>query len=334
LLLARPNELTAVTNRERFDDVPGDVTSDVDQQRWLDFREAYHRAQACSAVGPFPLQLDFELNAACNFKCAFCTHGSGPKVPEHLLPFALYARAIDEAAEHGLCSTKLNYINEPLLHPNLPAVVRYAKAKGVLNVYFATNGLLLREPYALKLIDAGLSKVMVSLDADTPETFRLMRQSTRFDEVVANIHTLLALRHRLGVTWPLVRVNFLKTATNMHEAEAFLKRWTGVADMVGFQDRVGLPGTENDFTLTDPALVRNLDSFKCAFPFKSLIIEHTGGVLPCCTFSGRLLRLGYLQTMTLQQAWTSPEMLALQALHRRGGFRDHPVCAHCVGGAR
>jgi radical SAM protein with 4Fe4S-binding SPASM domain len=327
----RPNEMTVVTDQERFEAPPGDVTGAADVARWAAFRAAYHRAQACED-GDFPLQLDFGLHASCNFRCPLCVHGGVARPPESFLPFETAQRVIDEASEYGLCSVKLNYINEPLQYPDtLLRVARYAKKRGVLNTYFATNGLALPTSIGLHLIDARVSKVMVSIDATTPETFYAMRRSNRFFTVVAHVEELLNLRTRLRVTWPLVRVNFLKTNVNMHEADAFLARWRGVADSVAFLSRVGVPGVENDFALSDQRLDRNFDEFHCALPFKLMVVDADGSILPCCTFGGRSMPLGRTPEMTIREAWTNPKMSALRALHQRGGFRENPVCAHCVG---
>jgi len=158
-----------------------------------------------------------------------------------------------------------------------------------------------------------------------------MRGSEMLTIIERHVEDLLNQRTRMGVTWPLVRVNFLKTDVNMHEAEAFLARWQGVADSVAFLSRVGMPGVENDFALSDQRLDRNFDDFHCALPFKLMVIDADGSMLPCCTFGGREMPLGRAPDMTVKEAWDSPQMSALRDLHRRGAFRWLSVCAHCVG---
>jgi radical SAM protein with 4Fe4S-binding SPASM domain len=332
-LVSRDNELTAVLRRDLFDVCPGDVTSAVDVQRWHTFRAAYHQAQHLNAQEAWPLQVDFELNSTCNLTCTFCIHGQ-QTVEKRVLPREVFERVVLEGEQHGLCSIKLNYINEPLLVRDLPDCIRFAKAHGVLNVYFATNGVLLSERMANALIDAGLSKVMVSLDATTSATFAIMRQSTQFDLILRNIDTFLRVRAQRNVTWPLLRVNFLKTPLNIHEADAFVSYWTGRADAIGLQDEVGMPGVENELTSVDAALFREHAQFGCAFPFKLVVIDSAGQILPCCTFSGRSMPIGHTDTDTVATAWNSPKMLALRALHARYAYAENPICRHCVGSCR
>ena len=326
---SRQSELTAVHNRNGFDALPGDVTDPADVERWWAFRDKYHRAHRLEEHFDFPLQIDFELNSTCQMKCSFCVHGV-EKVPKRFLSFEDFARVIDEGSEYGLCSIKMNYINEPLLNRDLPRYIEYAKSKGVLNVYFATNGLLLSETVAEKLIMSGVSKIMVSLDATTPETFEAMRHSKHFEKIVRNILGLITLRKRLGVSWPLVRVNFVKTPLNVHEADEFILRWENVADMIGLQDQVGIPGADTEMLDADHGR-KTLDTFRCSFPYKLMVVDSRGFVLPCCTFSGRDMPMGHVSEITIKQAWDSVMMRRLKLTHQDGKYRDNSVCLHCVG---
>jgi len=52
---------------------------------------------------------------------------------------------------------------EPLLYPNIFVISKYAKDKGML-VNFVTNGTLINEAMAKKIIDAGINHITFSLD--------------------------------------------------------------------------------------------------------------------------------------------------------------------------
>lgn len=335
---SRSNELTAIIGREHFEKVPGDVTGERDKRRWREFREKYHAASQDLSWHEFPVQLDFELNTHCNLQCAFCLHGQ-ETIKKNLLGFDRYKKVIDEASEYGLVSIKMNYINEPLLLDDLPRYVDYAKRNGILNVYFATNGTMLDEEWANALIDCGVSKIMISLDAATKETYDYMRGRGRlFPKVEENIRRLVAIRDQRGLDWPKVRVNFLKTKDNIHEADRFIQKWEDTVEMIGFQDLVALPdeqtGEESIPTGDDdlPMYTNRLDSFKCSFPFKLMVVDGYGQILPCCTFSGREMPLGEVDNMSLKEAWDSKQMHQLKTLHENGNYEENSVCKHCIQG--
>ena len=322
----RDGELTSTVRRELFDELPEDVTAPEDVARWEAWVEDYHRAQRLEGVRGFPLQVDIELNSTCQLACRFCLHGQGV-VPKQLMSFIDFARVIREGEEYGLVSIKLNYINEPLLRRDLEQFIQYAKEHGVLNVYLATNGLLLTKKRSRSLIEAGLTKLLVSIDATTPETFLKMRGSPRYQTVVDNIRGFIEVRNEMGRRFPLVRVNFLRTAENLHEAEVFLEEWDGLADMVGFQSQVAVPGVDGE-----PLAVEvQPGPFRCSFPSKLVVVDSSGLLLPCCTFSGRSMPVGTIGKRSIKQAWDS--MNELRALHKRGGYAENPICRHCVEGS-
>jgi radical SAM protein with 4Fe4S-binding SPASM domain len=281
------------------------------------------------SVSEFPLQIDFEINSTCQMRCGFCPHGRATQ-PRGYLEFEEFVRVIDEGEKNGLCSIKLNYINEPLLNRDLEKFVRYAISHGVLNVYFATNGMLLDERCAEWIIDSGVAKVMVSLDAATQQTFERIRKGGDLERIEKNIFGLLKKRNDAGSKFPLVRVNFLKTIENEHEASEFVAKWSGIADMVGFQDQVGLPGEDSELTSERSSAI---DDFRCSFPYKMVVIDSSGKILPCCTFSGRLMPIGDLRSGgTVMDAWNSPAMKKLREEHASGSWGGNPVCLHCITG--
>lgn len=317
----RKHELTTVLNRQFFDAPPAENLSLKDLRRWRAFRAAYHKAQSLEVPGLFPLQVDFELCSSCTMHCSFCTHGHTRVVPRRL-PFSAFANAIDEGQSHGLCSVKFNYINEPLLVPNLAAHIEYARAHGVLNTYLATNGQLLTEQRGRELIEAGLSKLMVSLDATTSETFMAMRQSHHFAMIVENVHAFIALRNSMGCRYPFVRVNFLRTSVNQHELPGFIDQWSGKADMIGVQDCVAIPGV-------DSGAGHQNQRFQCSFPFKLVVVDSAGRILPCCTFSGREMPIGMVTNGSIGAAYQSQRAQSLRQQHIDG--RLNLICQHCLG---
>ncbi len=123
-------------------------------------------------------------------------------------------------------------------------------------------------------------------------------------------------------------MNFLRTKTNVHEAEAFVAKWRGVADAVGFQTQVRRPGVDDDLLR---ALEEDEGPFRCSFPSKLLVVDSGGDILPCCTFNGRSMPIGNVSTMTLAEAWNASPMTNLRKLHVIGEGLSNPVCAHCIG---
>ena len=120
----------------------------------------------------FPMHLDIETTSRCNLRCTFCD--KLPLLTKDRLGYidlSLYKKIIDEGAEHHLWGVKLSYRGEPLLHKDIVEMVEYARRKGVLDVYFNTNGMLLTPIMSEKLIDAGLNRISISVEGTDPAAF-------------------------------------------------------------------------------------------------------------------------------------------------------------------
>jgi radical SAM protein with 4Fe4S-binding SPASM domain len=299
----------------------------IDSHDWALFRDNYKKAEHFEELES-PVQLDIELNGGCNMQCPFCLHGYGDKRPNALLSIEQYKRLIDEAVELGVRGLKLNYINEPMLRADLERCIAYAKTAGMLNVYMVTNGTLLNAKRRTSMLDSGITKVFISVDAATSQTYNKQRLSGKFDLVVKNILGFVEERNRRGLTHPLVRVSFLRNALNAHEEEDFQAFWEDKVDMIAFQKMSDLPDLDSGLTIKEPGMKSN----GCTFPFKQLVVDHQGDILPCCKMGGKKLALGNIEHMTLKTAWNSDKMKDLQLTHKENRWRDNPVCNRCITG--
>ena len=78
-----------------------------------------------------------------------CFQQHMPIPKEGYIDFELYKRVVDECAENKLYSIRLCHRGEPLLHSKIVDMVKYAKDKGIKEVFTLTNGLLLNEKLIL-----------------------------------------------------------------------------------------------------------------------------------------------------------------------------------------
>lgn len=312
-----------IHNEDVLYDCPPDVLSD----EWEQYIESQAAGSTYSQISSHPIQLDIELNGTCNMKCPFCIHGYGEGRRGGWIDAEYAYDLIKQAAHMGVRSMKFNYINEPLLRSDLEDYIRHARACGILNTYFVTNGTLLTKERSRSLIDAGVTKIFVSLDAATEETYNRQRRNGAYTQVIKNIHDFLDLRSELGVSWPLMRVSFLETQLNKHERAQFLAQWKGVVDLVVFQRMNEVPGHKTGLLmdLLGPPEY-------CSFPNKQLVVDSEGDILPCCKLEGKNLALGNIKETTLQQAWDSQLMRDLRHNHSKGDYAAFVPCRRCIEG--
>jgi radical SAM protein with 4Fe4S-binding SPASM domain len=324
----RPTELTGIIGREAMDTL-SDV---VGKGKWKEYRDQYDKASLLEIETPYPLQLDFELNASCNLKCPMCplsAESNEGKGKNTWFKFEIFKRIIDNGVENGLKAIKLNYLNEPLIRKDITDFISYAKKTGIVDIYFSTNGLLLDDDFIVKLIDAGLTRIQISIDAYEKETYDMVRPGGNLTKVVENIERIIEIREKLESITPLIRVNFVRTEINEEELPSFVDYWVNKVDMIGIQEMIKPPVSSADIK-SKTTYNRIKEGFHCSFPFKQLVINNEGRILPCCTFYGEQFNMGNIKEDDIIDVWNSEKMKRLRQIHKDGKYFENEICKKCV----
>jgi pyruvate-formate lyase-activating enzyme len=128
----------------------------------------------------------------CNQRCIYCDTPRDPLL--RLDPEDARAR-VGQMAALGL--RRLMFVGgEPTVWDDLPALIEHARARGLDDVFIATNGLKLADPrYLQRLLDAGLTGVELSCDDFEPTAMRTLAANDRADELLGQaIENLLPHR--------------------------------------------------------------------------------------------------------------------------------------------
>jgi radical SAM protein with 4Fe4S-binding SPASM domain len=234
---------------------------------------------------------------------------------------------IDEGAALGQCAVGFGGLWEPLLFKGLPGVVAHARGRGLVDALLNTNGSLLTRELAGDLIESGLTRLMVSLDAASDSTYRLMRPGGELGAVEENIEGFLCERERRKSRLPLLRLSFLVTSLNEGELPAFLSRWENRADFFSVQ-RYGFykgRGREGLFPKNNPPVPQNA---VCAQPFKRVLVRHDGSVLPCCDLSAINMPVGNIYQESIKEIWDGEKISKLRE-SVRNPKKLPPTCRDC-----
>jgi MoaA/NifB/PqqE/SkfB family radical SAM enzyme len=108
---------------------------------------------------------------------------------------------------------------EPLLQPNLTEWIAEAKQTGC-RVGFLTNGSLLDQETASRMVGAGVDWIAFSADGARAETFESIRKGARFDEFCQNVRCLTGMR--MGKT-PRVAFNFVMMPGNVEQLQEIVQ---------------------------------------------------------------------------------------------------------------
>ena len=128
----------------------------------------------------------------CNLRCRYCMPEDGicKKAHEDMLTEDEMITAVEAAASLGI--TKLRITGgEPLVKKNIVSICRRAAAvPGIREVCLTTNGTLLPQ-LARPLVDAGVSRVNISLDTLDAEKFRYISRCGELSQAADGIRAAL-----------------------------------------------------------------------------------------------------------------------------------------------
>lgn len=127
------------------------------------FRDLHYGQALLRAMDDRPLQCSLYVTDRCNLDCGYCTEydNSAPHPATQDLK-----RWLTQIRSLGTARIAL-VGGEPLLHPDIVELVRFARGLGMATS-LTTNGFLLSESLVTALEDAGLEVMQISIDRVTP----------------------------------------------------------------------------------------------------------------------------------------------------------------------
>lgn len=173
-------------------------------------------------IRPEPRNLEVAITAHCNLRCVGCRYGR-EFMPGSQIPWPVMRDLLDDAKALGFYEVRF-YGGEPLLHPDLPRMVQYARELG-LGAYVTTNAILLRQKIDA-LYAAGLRQINIGFYGTGMKYDAYVQRKERFDIMEAGV---AAVRERYGADMYL-RINWLlmRPSCNLealHAAFSFAERY-------------------------------------------------------------------------------------------------------------
>ena len=289
------------------------------------YRAKWNYVAKYDHVLKFPLHLDIEVTEACNLKCVMCVHGTTGVPITGRIDMKFAKELIDQAVKGGCKSIKFNWRGEPALHTGLEELIRYAKQNGILEVQFNTNGIPFTRKRIEDIIDAGLDRVIFSMDGATKETYETIRVGSSFDKLMKNIALFDEIRKERGQQKPFIRIQMVRMKDNQHEVDNFVTMWRGVADDIAVKD-VTDRGQGNVLYVGDQVAVGRK---RCNQPWQRMIVARDGKVFPCCSDWDRTYEIGDANSTELKSIWKGAKMEALRNLNRKGKLDAVDPCKNC-----
>lgn len=277
-------------------------------------------------VPAVPDWLQVEINNSCNLACVMCPRAAMRR-PVRLMTLEEFQPIAAAAGSAGIRRLRLFLLGEPLLHPDLLEMVRFAKTAGLPSVEINTNAVALSPELSRSLMAAGLDEIVFSLDGVDAESYESIRLGASYEQVVENIETFLRLREEAGTKRPRAIVQTILMRPTQRGMQQFVERWQGRADLVRVQavrEYHGIEGlsvcSRGEFGELRP----------CPALWSYLVVLSNLQVVPCCTDINGDMALGDVRERPLLDIWRHhPRLQALRRAHLALDFSAYPLCAGC-----
>lgn len=316
----KPVNDTIIQVNSNFHTIAGKSVVDRSDTKYREYRKKWEEWPVHFSIGEFPLHLDIEPTNSCNLRCPFCatTHN---RYNKGFMKEGVWKKILDEGGKNGLYSLKFTYRGEPLLHKDLPEMVRYAKAAGVMDVYFNTNAVKLDDPTIRALIESGLDRISISFEGYTPEVYEKYRVGAKFSKVVSNIERLRDIKKELGMEKPLVRIQTVLVPELRGKEKEYAEFWKTRSDEVAYLDMKDEEGNPDHCGI--------IDNWACPQIFQRLTITWEGTILPCVHDIYEWMPLGKIGKNTIKEAWNNAAEQKYRELHKTGRAHEIKACDRC-----
>jgi MoaA/NifB/PqqE/SkfB family radical SAM enzyme len=151
-----------------------------------------------------------EATITCNLSCPLCVTHVMPRGHRHLSPE--HVADVVAGARGRLRFASFHLMGEPLLNPEIFALVRICRAAGVWTM-FSTNGMRL-DRHLDEILDSGLDKISIAIDGADAADYARYRVGGDFDTVLRNVRALVAAKARRGARTPVIQLQTIMFSYN------------------------------------------------------------------------------------------------------------------------
>lgn len=277
-----------------------------------------------TVLGGLPVEFIVETTAKCNLYCPMCPRETY-KQPKEDMSDEVFARLASQAgasAEHMM----LIGLGEPFLDPKIFDRIGICERHGIHSL-LSTNGTLLDEQAAARILDSPLAHITLSFDGATKESFEFYRKGARFERVRDNFIRFARMKAEKQ-RGPQVVVQMVRMERNAGEVDEFIRFWSGQPGV----DQVRIKEDETNLMRPEAGhAASDWNQHPCHYLWRGpMYVKWNGDVYPCC--QSYMLGggpVGNIEREDLGAIWNGEPMRAMRSAHAAGRGGDVDVCSRC-----
>ncbi len=242
-----------------------------------------------------PFAISIEPTTSCNLRCPECPSGLRSFTrPTGMMEKDLFENIIMQIHKK-LAFLTFYFQGEPYLNPNFLEMVKFAKSKNIF-VSTSTNAHYLTEVEALKTVESGLDKLIISIDGSDQDSYQKYRIGGNLNKVITGTKNILEARNKSNQHKPFIEWQFIVFAHNEHQIPEIQK----MAREIGV-DALELKSAQLYDAQTKKEQITNIEKYAryqigkngevkikndflnhCWRMWQSCVITWDGSLVPCC----------------------------------------------------
>ena len=286
-----------------------------------------------------PTFVSVEPANVCQLRCPECPVGKGERLEERgerLMSREVWERVLEQIRETAH-TIQFYFQGEPLLHPDLPQMIREAHEAGLYTIV-STNAQALTQERAEALVASGLNRIIISMDGLTDETYNAYRVGGSLEKTKAALQYLREANEKLkGHT--VIELQCLRLRTNEHEWSQFKRVYKQfgadrlvfkTAQLYDYSNGHPLMPSDERFSRyekgADGLYHRKSLRRGCLRVWSGVVVTTNGEVLPCCYDKSHTYAYGNIMTASLKELFTNDKARAF----RKDALSENPkICQEC-----
>ena len=298
-----------------------------------------------------PMCISIEPSNLCNFKCSMCYHGNNEYAeaakPLRNMDMDCFYKVLDDIkimvdeAGQKIKVIKMYSLGEPLIHPHICQMIKEIKSAEVCEeIEITTNGSLLTNELAMKMVEYGLDTLRVSIYSIYDEKNKdITKSKISVSSIRENIKFLRKYRDFMNSDKPTIIAKMFESYSS--ENEEFNDLYKEIADQVMIDEPFQLNSVENDIfdnlyhekaqLAKEKYKEDNLYSNRkaCRYPFTHMTVRNDGTVVVCCSDWLKELKIGDIRKNSLKEIWESKTLynLRCEMINMKGANIN--ACKNC-----
>lgn len=297
-----------------------------------------------------PYVLTLDPSSYCNLRCPFCPTGQRNKRRSHAnMPLDRFKHVMDELGPNLFYLDLFNW-GEPFINNDLMPIIEYIRPFKIFSNVSTHFDIKMTDALAERIVSSGLSRLIISADGASQETYERYRIGGNLENVLHNLKTVSAAKQRASSATPQIVWRFLVFRHNEHEidhAKCLAEEMGAMFDLASpyipvaeqqYRDWVPTTPKFNKYgfaaAASDPIELPQLDHATnggvCDWLWMSAAINANGSVSPCCGIWEEQYDFGTIDEHGFVQVWNNQTFQAAR-IFMKTGISPSPglICEKC-----